>query len=112
MSTDWKKRHGLSTNRNVKLEVLDYESGKWRDIYDANGKKHPDGCHPEEEIDILISTDVLAEGLNLQDSVKLINFDIHWNPVKLMQRIGRIDRRLNSDIEKQIMKSNAHDISK
>jgi len=71
--------------------------------YDANGKKHPDGCHPEEEIDILISTDVLAEGLNLQDSVKLINFDIHWNPVKLMQRIGRIDRRLNSDIEKQIM---------
>ena len=71
--------------------------------YDANGEKHPDGCHPEEEIDILISTDVLSEGLNLQDSVKLINFDIHWNPVKLMQRIGRIDRRLNPDIEKQIM---------
>jgi hypothetical protein len=71
--------------------------------YDANGKAHPAGCLPEEEIDILISTDVLAEGLNLQDSVKLINFDIHWNPVKLMQRIGRIDRRLNSDIEKQIM---------
>lgn len=71
--------------------------------YDANGKAHPAGCQPEEEIDILISTDVLAEGLNLQDSVKLINFDIHWNPVKLMQRIGRIDRRLNSDIEKQIM---------
>ncbi|MDA9182809.1 helicase-related protein [Candidatus Poseidoniaceae archaeon] len=70
--------------------------------YDANGQLHPEGCHPEEEIDILISTDVLAEGLNLQDSVRLINFDLPWNPVRLMQRIGRIDRRLNPVIERQI----------
>ena len=56
----------------------------------------------EKEIDILISTDVLAEGLNLQDSVRLINYDIHWNPVRLMQRIGRIDRRMDPDIEERI----------
>ena len=53
--------------------------------------------HPE--IRILISTDVLSEGLNLQDATRLINFDLHWNPVRLMQRIGRVDRRMNPDTE-------------
>ena len=48
---------------------------------------------------------MLAEGLNLQDSVRLINYDIPWNPVRLMQRIGRIDRRLNPDVEKKIVSS-------
>ncbi|MGA9407427.1 MAG: helicase-related protein [Bacteroidota bacterium] len=51
-------------------------------------------------IDVLISTDVLSEGLNLQDASLLINYDLHWNPVRLMQRIGRVDRRLDADIEK------------
>jgi|Deesub1362A_J573_1020465.scaffolds.fasta_scaffold00194_40 superfamily II DNA or RNA helicase len=46
----------------------------------------------EEEIDILISTDVLSEGLNLQDCSDVINYDLHWNPVRLIQRIGRVDR--------------------
>ena len=49
------------------------------------------------ETRILISTDVLSEGLNLQDATRLINYDLHWNPVRLMQRIGRVDRRLNPD---------------
>ena len=57
----------------------------------------------KEEIRVLISTDVLAEGLNLQDACLLINYDLHWNPVRLMQRIGRVDRRLNPDVEKQII---------
>lgn len=57
----------------------------------------------KEEIQILISTDVLAEGLNLQDSLRLINYDIHWNPVRLMQRIGRIDRRLNLENEAKMI---------
>jgi HKD family nuclease len=60
----------------------------------------------EEEIRILISTDVLSEGLNLQDATKMINYDIHWNPVRLMQRIGRVDRRMNPEIEKRIIKEN------
>lgn len=55
------------------------------------------------EIRILISTDVLSEGLNLQDATRLINYDLHWNPVRLMQRIGRVDRRLNPDIEARIV---------
>lgn len=56
----------------------------------------------ETEIRVLISTDVLSEGLNLQDAARLINYDLHWNPVRLMQRIGRVDRRLNPAIERQI----------
>jgi superfamily II DNA/RNA helicase len=44
---------------------------------------------------ILISTDVLSEGLNLQDANQIINYDLHWNPVRLMQRIGRVDRRMD-----------------
>lgn len=56
-----------------------------------------------DEIRILISTDVLSEGLNLQDACRLINYDIHWNPVRLMQRIGRVDRRLNPKVEEHLI---------
>lgn len=45
-----------------------------------------------EEIDLLIATDCISEGQNLQDCDYLINYDIHWNPVRLIQRFGRIDR--------------------
>jgi superfamily II DNA or RNA helicase len=55
-----------------------------------------------DEIRILISTDVLSEGLNLQDASRMINYDIHWNPVRLMQRIGRVDRRMNPEVEKRL----------
>lgn len=57
-----------------------------------------------DEIRVLISTDVLSEGLNLQDGTRLINYDLHWNPVRLMQRIGRVDRRMNPEIEKRLLK--------
>ena len=46
----------------------------------------------KEEIDILIATDCISEGQNLQDCDFLINYDIHWNPVRIIQRFGRIDR--------------------
>lgn len=44
------------------------------------------------EIDILIATDCISEGQNLQDCDMLINYDIHWNPVRIIQRFGRVDR--------------------
>ena len=47
---------------------------------------------PDNQIDILIATDVLSEGQNLQDADMVINYDIHWNPVRIIQRMGRIDR--------------------
>ena len=55
------------------------------------------------EIRVLISTDVLSEGLNLQDASRMINYDIHWNPVRLMQRIGRVDRRMNPAVERRLV---------
>lgn len=57
----------------------------------------------DKEIRVLVSTDVLSEGLNLQDATRLINYDLHWNPVRLMQRIGRVDRRMTPAIEAQIV---------
>ena len=58
----------------------------------------------QPETRVLIATDVLSEGLNLQDATRLINYDLHWNPVRLMQRIGRVDRRMNPEIEKKLVK--------
>ena len=48
--------------------------------------------HIADEIDVLIATDCISEGQNLQDCDYLINYDIHWNPVRIIQRFGRIDR--------------------
>jgi hypothetical protein len=46
----------------------------------------------QDEIDLLIATDCISEGQNLQDCDLLVNYDIHWNPVRIIQRFGRIDR--------------------
>ena len=56
---------------------------KDRDLFDSI---------PKADIDILIATDCISEGQNLQDCDFLINYDIHWNPVRIIQRFGRIDR--------------------
>ena len=52
----------------------------------------PEWAGSEKEIDVMISTDVLSEGQNLQDSGILVNYDLHWNPTRMVQRAGRIDR--------------------
>jgi len=59
----------------------------------AKGRDKLKELLPQEgEIDILIATDCISEGQNLQDCDYLINYDIHWNPVRIIQRFGRIDR--------------------
>ena len=63
----------------------------------------PSTISKEDDIKILIATDVLAEGLNLQDAQCLINYEIHWNPVRLMQRIGRVDRRRDAKTEQKLL---------
>ena len=56
--------------------------------------KHKAAVYPDVpgDIDILIATDCISEGQNLQDCDALVNYDIHWNPVRIIQRFGRIDR--------------------
>ena len=55
-------------------------------------KERPAELASEGEIDLLIATDCISEGQNLQDCDWLVNYDIHWNPVRIIQRFGRIDR--------------------
>ena len=50
------------------------------------------GADGSDEIDLLIATDCISEGQNLQDCDTVLNYDIHWNPVRIIQRFGRIDR--------------------
>lgn len=95
------------------------EKAGFTDMYEIDGQTSGDrhemvqrfapyynGCSSSEvnnEIKILIATDVLAEGLNLQDASCLINYELHWNPVRLMQRIGRIDRRRDAKTEARLL---------
>ena len=57
----------------------------------------------KNEIDILIGTDCISEGQNLQDCDYLVNYDIHWNPVRIIQRFGRVDRIGSRNAEIQLV---------
>lgn len=52
-----------------------------------------------QPVEVLLASDIMAEGVNLQDIATQINFDLHWNPVRMIQRAGRIDRRIKPKIE-------------
>ena len=85
-----------------------YKESDWQEFYRENALAEPESYEewrryikeydPEtfkelnNPIDILITTDCLSEGQNLQDADCVINYDVHWNPVRLVQRFGRIDR--------------------
>ena len=70
--------------------------GSGLDTSEKIGRFAPKANHwnvkPADEIDILITTDKLAEGVNLQDSSRIVNYDLPWNPMRIVQRIGRVDR--------------------
>ena len=89
--TDLYEKAGLEAT------CFDAKSNKWMVSYDqwlAAVSEHDPKCQKllDAEIDVLIATDCLSEGQNLQDANLVINYDIHWNPVRLIQRFGRIDR--------------------
>ncbi|MCI0614547.1 helicase, partial [bacterium] len=60
--------------------------------FSPRSKERPADLAAEGEIDLLIATDCISEGQNLQDCDTIVNYDIHWNPVRIIQRFGRIDR--------------------
>ncbi len=96
-----KERTGLNTAL-VSGDVEARSTLKLREKLDFNKvltlfspiSKEKSSLYPNlnEEIDVLIATDCISEGQNLQDCDFLINYDIHWNPVRIIQRFGRIDR--------------------
>jgi hypothetical protein len=74
-------------------EVLDSDIASWGF---APRTAAPDSYHAGDKFDVLITTDVLAEGVNLQQCRNIINYDLPWNPMRLVQRHGRIDRLLSN----------------
>jgi len=93
------QRHNLHTARVVGSDRPKSTLGRRMDFQDlltlfSPVSKEKALLLPDErsEIDLLIATDCISEGQNLQDCDYLINYDIHWNPVRIIQRFGRIDR--------------------
>ena len=79
----------LTTMNGVSVNDMDDILMNFSPISKGRDKIKPNAT---EEIDLLIATDTISEGQNLQDADYLINYDIHWNPVRVIQRFGRIDR--------------------
>ena len=96
----YKEKDWTNLYEDAKLNRSDYyddeklswnvDYGKWQQLVYENDKRTAGKI--DDGIDILIATDCLSEGQNLQDADMQINYDIHWNPVRLIQRFGRIDR--------------------
>jgi hypothetical protein len=97
---DWaRKTHGIETalvtgsggNRST-IPSLKKDLGSILTAFSPRSKERPAELASEGELDLLIATDCISEGQNLQDCDWLVNYDIHWNPVRIIQRFGRIDR--------------------
>jgi hypothetical protein len=71
--------------------------------FSPRSKERPAELATEGNIDLLIATDCISEGQNLQDCDFLINYDIHWNPVRIIQRFGRIDRIGSTNVSIQLV---------
>jgi hypothetical protein len=74
------------------LPGLRTDLGSILTAFSPRSKERPSELADEGDLDLLIATDCISEGQNLQDCDYLINYDIHWNPVRIIQRFGRIDR--------------------
>ena len=74
------------------LSGLHRDLGSILTAFSPRSKERPEELAEEGDLDLLIATDCISEGQNLQDCDWLINYDIHWNPVRIVQRFGRIDR--------------------
>jgi hypothetical protein len=96
----WAKDHlGIDTalvtgagGNQTTLNGVRKDLGTILSTFSPHSKERPEEYEAEGQIDLLIATDCISEGQNLQDCDWLINYDIHWNPVRIIQRFGRIDR--------------------
>ena len=84
------KSRGVSSMAAVTGDLADPTRLAWRFSPKSNGKE--DRVTDEEELRVLIATDVLSEGQNLQDSAIVVNYDLPWAIIRLIQRAGRVDR--------------------
>ncbi len=98
-NADWRARMGEPNIRRIDSSVKTSDRARIVEQFAPIAGGHPGIAGTDQEVDLLISTDVLSEGQNLQDCGYLINYDLHWNPTRMVQRAGRIDR-LGSTFER------------
>lgn len=91
-NADWRAQIGNPNIRRIDSSVKAADRLRTVEHFAPLANGYPEIIGTEQEVDILISTDVLSEGQNLQDCGFLINYDLHWNPTRMVQRAGRIDR--------------------
>jgi hypothetical protein len=84
------KARGLTKMEGVTGDSTDPTALAWRFSPVSNNKR--DQIKPEEELRVIIATDVLSEGQNLQDAAVVVNYDLPWAIIRLIQRVGRVDR--------------------
>ena len=89
---EFRKEAGEPTIRRMDGGVSPSDRSRLIQAFAPQSNNRPDLVGSDTEVDILISTDVLSEGQNLQDCGVLVNYDLHWNPTRMVQRAGRIDR--------------------
>jgi SNF2 family DNA or RNA helicase len=82
---------GAGSNRTT-LPKLRTDLASILTAFSPRSKERPAEAAEDGDLDLLIATDCISEGQNIQDCDYLINYDIHWNPVRIIQRFGRIDR--------------------
>src|SRR6266566_908192 len=84
------KLQGIKALEGVTGDAADPTALAWRFSPVSNDKRHQ--VHPLEELRVLVATDVLSEGQNLQDAAIVVNYDLPWAIIRLIQRAGRVDR--------------------
>jgi superfamily II DNA or RNA helicase len=88
----WRSQQGDPTIRRIDSSIKTADRSQIVEFFAPNANGNPAIAGTPHEVDLLIATDVLSEGQNLQDCGNLINYDLHWNPMRMVQRAGRIDR--------------------
>ena len=89
---EWQDRAGNPTLHRMDSGTETRHRDRVIQRFAPHANDRPEIAGTEEEIDVLISTDVLSEGQNLQDCGCVLNYDLHWNPTRMVQRAGRCDR--------------------
>ncbi len=85
-------RVGLVTGRGAHIASGPLGTSTLLSLFAPSAQRNPNRVHAREEITVLIATDMLSEGVNLQDAEVVVHYDLPWTPLRLQQRIGRIAR--------------------
>lgn len=86
---------GMVTGKDTPKATLRLDAPDFQEVlsrFSPVSKERPDLAAPGRSLDVLFGTDCISEGQNLQDCDCVVNYDIHWNPVRIIQRFGRVDR--------------------